>query len=70
MKLFFLLISVMLLGACGVTETAVTAAAVASSKAKELQEAQKTQARIQEQLDLANKQQQQRLQEAESAAAR
>lgn len=67
MRYILLLACAALLSACGV-ETATTAASVAAAKAKEAQEAKQTEAKVVEQMDAANKQAQQKLQEADSAA--
>ena len=66
MRFLFVLMCDGFLSACGV-ETATTAAAVATAKAKEAQAAKKTEARVIQQIDAANQQAEQRLQEADSA---
>ena len=58
-----------LLGGCGV-ETATTAASVAAAKAKEVEEAKKTEAKVVEQFDAANKTEQQKTQDAADSAGR
>jgi Na+-transporting methylmalonyl-CoA/oxaloacetate decarboxylase gamma subunit len=54
MKLMlFLLMACLTLAGCGLGETAVSAAAGASSQAEQAKEALKTEARVKEQLDAA-----------------
>lgn len=56
-----------LLAACGVSETASTAATVAKLKAQEAQLAAQTQAQLQQQLGDAERQARERLESAEAA---
>ena len=56
------------LSACGLGETAVSAAAAGGGAAAQAREAQKTEARVKEQLDAAVQLDTQRRQAAESAA--
>lgn len=60
-------IGLLLLVGCGVSETAVTSAAVADAKTREAETARQTQERIQKELEAATLQGQQRLQNAEAA---
>lgn len=62
MKYLLILTVSLMLGACGV-ETATTAASVAAAKAKELEEAKKTQAKIMTDLNAASELEQKRVQE-------
>jgi hypothetical protein len=57
----------LLLGACGVTETAVTAAAVAKGKAEEVKQGQQTLQKVQQDLDAANQQAEAQRKAAEQA---
>jgi len=56
------------LGACGVSETATTAAAVAKSEAEQAKQAKQQMDKMQQQLDAANKQAADRLEAADSEA--
>lgn len=58
----------LLLAACGVSETAATAATVAKLKAQEVQQASQTQAQVQQALGDAEQQARERLDSAEAAA--
>ena len=53
MKMLFLLMACLTLAGCGLGETAVSAAAGASSQAEQAKEALKTEARVKQQLDEA-----------------
>jgi len=66
----FLFCAVVCLGlaACGLTETATTAATVAAAKAKEAEQAKKQLEQVQQQLDAAKLQQEAQLKAAEDAA--
>ncbi|MBS1209918.1 MAG: hypothetical protein H6R19_2316 [Proteobacteria bacterium] len=57
-----------LLAACGVTETATSAATVAAAKAKEAEQAKQTLQQVQQQLDAASRQAETQRQAMESAA--
>jgi hypothetical protein len=65
MRIWMAGIGLLALAGCGVSETAVTAAAGAASKAEEAKAAQQTQARVEAQLQGASRQAEQRLQQAE-----
>ncbi len=56
------------LSACGVSETAVTAAAVAQGKAEEVKQGQQTMQKMQQDIDAASQQAEAQRQAAESAA--
>lgn len=56
--------------ACGLTDTATATAAAGASQAREVSQAKATQERLTQQLDQANRQEQQRLQEAADQAGR
>jgi type IV pilus biogenesis protein CpaD/CtpE len=60
-------IGLLLLVGCGVSETAVTSAAVADAKTREAETARQTQERINKELEAATLQGQQRLKNAEAA---
>lgn len=72
MRIFVSTVAILLavagLSACGLGDTAATAAAVGSAKAQEAQEAKKTQERFETKLDAALQAGQQRLQEGDAAA--
>jgi len=53
MKMLFLFMACLTLAGCGLGETAVSAAAGASSQAEQAKEALKTEARVKQQLDEA-----------------
>ena len=53
MKMLFLVMACLTLAGCGLGETAVSAAAGASSQAEQAKEALKTEARVKQQLDAA-----------------
>jgi len=64
MKTLALIMSALLLTACG-AETATSAAAIAAAKKKEVEQAEATKAQVQRQLDDANALMQKRMEEAE-----
>lgn len=61
-------VTFMLLGGCGVSETAVTAAAVAKGQAQQAEQAKQQMDQFQKQLDAANRQADAQREAAESAA--
>lgn len=61
-------IALLALTGCGVSETAVTAAAGAAAKSQEIEAAQRTQERVESQLEAASQAAQQRMQQSEAAA--
>jgi ABC-type uncharacterized transport system auxiliary subunit len=65
MNMRFALLCCSLIAGCGLTDTAATTAAIAAAKAKEAQAAKETQEKLLKELEQANTQAQQRLQEAE-----
>lgn len=58
----------LLLGACGASETATTAAAVAKGEAEQAAQAKQQMDKLQQQLDAANKQAADRIEAADSDA--
>lgn len=66
MRALALLTAVITLSACGLGETAVTAAAGGKSKAQEVEQAQVMKQQVVEEIDKANQQARERLNEAES----
>jgi hypothetical protein len=68
MKRIALIAVLLMLSGCGVSETAVTAAAVGAAKEKEIEAGKQTEDKVKQQLDAASMQEQQRLKDAESGA--
>jgi len=66
MKTVLILAALAVLVGCGI-ETATTAATVAAAKKKEVEQAQAAMARVQQDLDAANRQMAQRAAQAEEA---
>lgn len=67
-KLLVLSAALLALGACGLAETGATAAAGASSAAQQAKQAQQTEAKIQQQINAAYKEDAARRKAAEAAA--
>jgi curli biogenesis system outer membrane secretion channel CsgG len=67
MKTILILAALAVLAGCGI-ETVGTAATVAAAKKKEVEQAQAAMARVQQDLDAANRQMAQRAAQAEEAA--
>lgn len=66
MRALTLLVAITALCACGLGDTAVTAAAGGKSKAQEIEQAQAMKQQVVEEIDKANQQARERLNEAES----
>jgi len=66
MKTVLILAALAVLAGCGI-ETASTAATMAAAKKKEIEQAQATMARVQQDLDAANRQMAQRAAQADEA---